>query len=464
MEIRNNDTIRNRWLQFFILLSAPLLTVIDVFIVNISLPSIQESLNATNAQLELIITAYLLGYASFMVTGGRAGDYFGRKKIFLWSMIAFVITSCLCGLTTSAEILIISRFFQGVSGGFMTPQTLSYLQFLFPEAKARTKAVGYLGITLGTASTIGQFLGGYLSSLNTFFEGWRFIFFINLPLGAIAVWGGIKYLTDTPRHKHKFDFLGIILIITALGTLIYPLTEGRELGWPWWSFAFLSVSLLLFFIFVTLQGKLKSSGKEPLVDLSLFSIRGFNLGILSATFYFMVHTSYLLISTLYIQKGLGIGAFETGLYFVSLGVAFMLSSFWSIRLVNRFGVYPVQAGLLLMGICYTLQLFYFGEHPTALQMHGILFFTGFGGGLVLPTLVNLSLKKIPPTLIGTASGVYNTVQQVASTIGICLVGGIFFNFAETFGSVVVAFQYTMMTELVMLSVVFIFISLLGRKK
>ncbi len=283
------NSISNKWLQHFILLSAPLLTVIDVFIVNISIPSIQQSLHASNAQIELIITAYLLGYASFMVTGGRAGDYLGRKKVFLWAMFAFLLTSCICGIAKNAELLIIARFFQGVSGAFMTPQALSYLQFLFPDQKERTKAVGYLGITLGTASTLGQFLGGYFSSLDTFVEGWRLIFFINLPLGIIALWTTIKYVIETPRNsKHKFDFTGVVLIILALGLLIYPLTEGRELGWPWWRFFLLILSALLFYGFIRLQKKLLNGNQEPLIDLKLFKIRGLNFGVLSATFYFMM--------------------------------------------------------------------------------------------------------------------------------------------------------------------------------
>lgn len=211
------NSISNKWLQHFILLSAPLLTVIDVFIVNISIPSIQQSLHASNAQIELIITAYLLGYASFMVTGGRAGDYLGRKKVFLWAMFAFVVTSCICGIAKNAELLIIARFFQGVSGAFMTPQALSYLQFLFPDQKERTKAVGYLGITLGTASTLGQFLGGYFSSLDTFVEGWRLIFFINLPLGIIGLWATMKYVIDYFASAKEGEFLIAQTSITKKG-------------------------------------------------------------------------------------------------------------------------------------------------------------------------------------------------------------------------------------------------------
>lgn len=196
------DKITNRWIQHAILLTAPLLTVIDVFIVNIAIPSIKDSLQATDSQIQLVITSYLLGYASFQITGGRAGDIYSRKKVFLWGMFFFILTSCICGLATNAATLIAARFFQGISGAFMQSQSLAYVQVLFPEPKQRTKAIGYVGITLGIASVTGQFLGGYLSGLNTFIEGWRLIFFINLPIGLFAFIAAKKILA---KHTPKFQ-------------------------------------------------------------------------------------------------------------------------------------------------------------------------------------------------------------------------------------------------------------------
>jgi EmrB/QacA subfamily drug resistance transporter len=451
--MENNST---KWLQHFILLSAPLLTVIDVFIVNIAVPSIQQSLNASNAEVELVIAFYLLGYASFQITGSRAGDIFGRKKIFLWGMFLFVLTSCICGLSINIETLIIARFLQGVSGAIMQPQTLAYVQILFPEPKERTKAIGYIGITLGIASVLGQFLGGYLSGIKTFTDGWRFIFFINLPIGVIAFWAAKKYLKDTKIDKEdKFDYSGVVLLTLALGSLIYPLTEGRERDWPSWSFILLAVSAILFVVFVLNQRKKLEMEQHPLIDLRLFKIKDFNIGVVLVVFYFMVHTSYLLISTIYLQNGLQISSFHTGTYFVYSGLLFMVSSFFSIRLVNAYGKLPIQIGVILMILSYLFQAIFLNKSPNEAIIITSLLLWGLCGGFILPSLVNLTLKNVPLQYVGIASGMYNTLQQAASSIGICLIGGLFFTVASSREKITNAFHIGLYAEMICLLIVFI---------
>ncbi|MEI6950467.1 MFS transporter [Paraflavisolibacter sp. H34] len=446
----------NKWLQHGILLTAPLLTVIDVFIVNIALPSIKESLRASDSAAELIIASYLLGYASFQVTGSRAGDIRGRKKVFLWGMLFFVLSSCVCGLANSAAMLIAARFFQGVSGAFMMPQALAYVQVLFPEPKERTRAIGYVGITLGAASVLGQFLGGFLAGLDTFTEGWRFIFFINLPIGLAAFWLAKKFLINTGQNtKQRFDYSGVVLFTLALGSLIYPLTEGREKGYPLWSFGMIASSLVLFYIFIRNQKTKLLKRQHPLVDIRLFRIKDFNLGLLLLIFYFIMHTAYLLVSTLYFQNGLHCTPFQTGLYFTVWGTCFTLSSFLSIRLVNAFGKKPVQAGIALMILVFQHQLLYFDDQLSEQTLLFNLPLLGFSGGLVLPSLINLALKKVPPQFAGIASGTYSTVQQTASSLGICFIGGLFFSVAGTSGDFVKAFHYSLYAEILCLVAGFI---------
>src|SRR6201991_2117681 len=174
---------KNKWLELAIVLSAPLLSVIDVFIIKVAIPAIKKGVHATDAEIQLVISGYLLGYAAFLITGGRAGDHFGRKKVFFWGMLAFTIASCLCGLSMNSLQLNVTRFVQGVSASFMVPQTIAFIQVLFPEAKERARAISFFGITLGSAATIGQVLGGYLSASHFAIEGWRLIFFINVPIG-----------------------------------------------------------------------------------------------------------------------------------------------------------------------------------------------------------------------------------------------------------------------------------------
>lgn len=444
----------NKWLQHAILLAAPLLTVIDVFIVNIAIPSIKENIHATDAQIELIIAAYLIGYASFMITGSRAGDFWGRKKVFMWGMLFFVLTSCICGMAQSPLLLIIARFFQGVSGAFMTPQALSYVQILFPEAKERTKAIGWVGLTLGIASLLGQFLGGYFAGLQSFMAGWRFIFFINLPLGCIALAATYAYVVETKiNSQSSFDYWGVLLLALSLSSIILPLTEGRELGWPWWSFILLGIGVFLFIVFVKYQEKRTKNNQNPLVNSQLFRIRSFNIGIMMASCYFMMHTSFYLMSTIYLQNGLHIASYDTGMLFVYSGVLFMLSSLVSIKLVTRFGKLPVQIGLLLMMLSLVLQGTYFTDavHPMVLKL--IISLSGLAGGLVLPSLINFVLKGIPQQFVGTASGVYNTIQQIASSFGICLIAGFFFYLIAQGNSIPFAYHYALYAQLVCLGIV-----------
>src|SRR6201996_753685 len=223
--------IKNKWLELAIVLSAPLLSVIDVFIINVAIPSIKKGVHATDAEVQLVIAGYLLGYAAFLITGGRAGDQFGRKKVFFWGMLAFTVASCLCGLSVNALQLNITRFFQGLSASFMVPQTIAFIQILFTDAKERSKAIGMFGITLGIASVTGQVLGGYLSDTHWAIEGWRLIFFINLPIGIVTLWATHRYVTETNRQQGtKFDYTGIFILTAALFCLIVPLIQGREAG------------------------------------------------------------------------------------------------------------------------------------------------------------------------------------------------------------------------------------------
>src|ERR1700712_5357847 len=244
------------WTALIIVLTAPLLSVIDVFIVNVAISAIKKGVHASDGQVQLVIAGYLLGYASFLITGGRAGDHFGRKKIFFWGMLSFTIFSCFCGLAQTPFQLNLMRFFQGVSASFMFPQSIAFIQILFTDPKERAKAIGWFGITLGIASIIGQVLGGFLSEVHWIVDGWRLIFFINLPVGLAALWATHHYLAETKQHESPvFDYSGIAILTAALFCLIYPLTQGREAGWPLWSIILMLFSMVLLYYFIYDQKK-----------------------------------------------------------------------------------------------------------------------------------------------------------------------------------------------------------------
>jgi len=423
--------ITNKWLELIIVLSAPLLSVIDVFIINVAIPTIKRGVHATDAEMQLVIAGYLLGYAAFLITGGRAGDHFGRKKVFFWGMFAFTVASCLCGLSQSALQLNVTRFFQGLSASFMVPQTIAFIQILFTDTKERAKAFGLYGITLGTAAAIGQILGGYLSDTHWFIEGWRLIFFINLPIGIVTLWATHKYVTETVKHQNtKFDYTGILILTFALFCLIYPLIQGREAGWPMWSFGLLIVSIVLFAFFIYNQKMKLAENKNPLIDVRLFKIKDFNIGLAAVLFHFMLHTAYLLLSAVYLQNGLGISALDCGLYFIFPGILFILSSVLASRLIVKYGKRVLQIGVVILAIVFYLQMTLWQPGVSTWLIIGLMGAWGFGNGLVLPSLLNVALKNVPSQYAGAAAGIYSTFQQTASALGVSIIGGIFFYFSK----------------------------------
>lgn len=422
---------RNKWLELAIVLSAPLLSVIDVFIINIAIPAIKKGVHATDAAVQMVIAGYLLGYAAFLITGGRAGDHFGRKKVFFWGMLAFTVTSCLCGLSANALQLNITRFFQGLSASFMVPQTIAFIQVLFTEPRERSKAIGMFGITLGIAAVTGQVLGGYLSDTHWVIEGWRLIFFINLPIGIATLWATHKYVTETKiNHGSKFDYSGIVILTLALFCLIYPLIDGREKGWPWWSIALLLGSPGIFAYFIRNQKQKLAANKNPLIDIRLFQIKDFNIGLLAVLFHFMLHTAYLLLSAVYLQNGLGVSALHCGLYFIFPGILFIISSVMASKLMLQFGKRVLQIGALFMGIAFLLQIQFLQPGASTWLIILLMGAWGFGNGLVLPSLLNIVLRSVPAGYAGAAAGVYATFQQTASALGVSIIGGIFFYFSR----------------------------------
>lgn len=262
-------------MALIVILTAPLLYVIDIFIINMAIPGIKKGIHATDGEVQLVIAGYLLGSASFLITGGRAGDYLGRKKVFFWGMFFFTMTSCLCGLSQTALELNITRFFQGMSSSFMVPQSIAFIQVLFTAPTERAKAIGWYGITLSIAAIIGQILGGYLVDTHFFIAGWRLIFFINLPVGILALWAIHRYLKETPRDtSQRFDYSGALILTAGLVCLIYPLTKGREMGWPLWSIGLMLLSLFIFAFFIRNQQMKVTLRKDSLIDTALFQDPG----------------------------------------------------------------------------------------------------------------------------------------------------------------------------------------------
>ncbi|MBO0807964.1 MAG: MFS transporter, partial [Actinobacteria bacterium] len=276
-----------RWLTLAVLLLAAFMNLLDVSIVNIAIPSIQRNLHASYADVQWALAGYTLAYALVLITGGRLGDIFGRKRLFLIGVTGFTVFSALCGAAQSPGMLIAARVAQGAMGAIMVPQVLAVIQVIFPPAE-RIKALAGFGVTAGLGTVSGPLLGGLLIGHNLFGLDWRPIFLINVPVGIIAVIASAVLVRESrAQQPPRLDPAGVGLVTAALVLLLYPLVQGRQLGWPGWTFAMMAASAPVFAAFAWYERATQRRAGSPLVPLSLFARRGFSAGMAVALSFFL---------------------------------------------------------------------------------------------------------------------------------------------------------------------------------
>jgi MFS family permease len=414
-----------RWTALAILLTGAFLPPLDFFIVNVALPSIREDLQASASTMQLIISGYATTYAVMLITGGRLGDLYGRRNVFLAGMVAFAAASALCGFAWSPSVLITGRILQGFAAAIMAPQALASINAIFPDHE-KSKALSFYALTFGVASMAGLFLGGALIALDVFGLGWRAIFLINLPVIAIAAPAALVMLRETrSEHARKLDMGGATLIAVALFALISPLIEGREQGWPIWSILMLSASLPLLLLFWRYEQRVGAAGGDPIVEPRLLQVPGLKRGLLSALFFYAFAAFWLTFSV-YQQGGLGRTPFEAGVAILPAAVGFVLGPFASGRILRAFGKYSSAAGMTLeaAGLFGTAALISFGA-PEFLFV--ALFLIGAGQGIALPNLVKTVVQRVDPARSGLASGLVNSMLQIGGALATALIGGLFFS-------------------------------------
>jgi EmrB/QacA subfamily drug resistance transporter len=418
-----------RWLTLVILLLAAFMNLLDISIVNIAIPSIQRSLHASYADVQWALAAYTLAYAVVLITGGRLGDAYGRKRLFLIGVTGFTIMSALCGAAQSPGQLIACRVVQGALGAIMIPQVLSVIQVIFPAAE-RIKALAAFGVTAGLGTVSGPLLGGLLTQHNLFGLGWRPIFLINVPVGIIAIAASAVLVRESraPRRP-RLDPGGVLLITAALLLLLYPLVQGRQLGWPAWTFAAMAASVPAAGLFVWYERVKDRRDGSPLVQLSLFGQRAFSIGIAIAVTFFLGVTSFALILTLFLQIGLGFTPLHAGLTFLPFSGGVLVASAAAARLAPRFGRGVTMTGALVMaagmaGLIATVARY--GAAVTTAELVPGLIVAGLGMGTVLAPLADILLAGVDRQHAGSASGLFNTSIQLGASIGVALIGVIFF--------------------------------------
>ncbi|MEU3979473.1 MFS transporter [Streptomyces sp. NPDC026672] len=455
-------------------MTAAFMDLVDVTIVNIAIPSIQRDAGATFGQIQWITAGYALAFAAGLITGGRLGDIHGRKRLFLVGIGGFTLASALCGFAANPEMLVASRILQGAMAALMVPQVLSIVHATFP-AHERGKVFGLFGAIVGLGAVSGPLLGALLTEWNLFGLEWRPIFLINLPVGVLALVLGSRYITESraPRAL-KLDLVGVALVTLGLLMLLYPLTRGRELGWPLWGYLSMGGAFVVFGALVAYERRKGARDGSPLVELSLFRVKSFAAGIAVQTVFGVALGVFFLVWTLYMQVGLGWSPLRAGLTGVPFSIAVSTAAGLSVqKLVPRYGRGVLQAGALIMAVGVLLYIGASERYGLAIaswQMAPPLVVMGVGMGLIVAPLTDAVLSEVPREHAGSASGLINTVQQMGNALGLGLVSVVFFGRiadrltpAGTGPAFVHAYQYALAWVAAVLFVIFLLMFALPKR-
>ncbi len=415
-----------RWLILIVLLTGGFLMPLDFSIVNVALPAIQKSLGATAAQLQLVIALYAVFYSVLLVTGGRIGDLLGRRQTFIMGLAAFMAASAGCGFAPNITILLVGRVVQGIAASLLMPQILATIRLIFP-AEERARAIGLYGVMIGSGLVLGQLVGGVLINLEPFGYTWQAIFLVNLPVGAVTLGMAMWVLPHLERAPGiKLDLTGVLVLTAALVLLVYPLTVGREQGWPLSTLACMAAALPMLVLFVILEIRLSRHAGTPLLEMRLFKDRAFSVGMtLSLIMY--ANAAYFFSYAVYLQDGLHWNALQTGLASVPFSLSFLIGSLAAPRLIDAVGHGAPRLGYaaLIVGEATMIGvLLRGGEAGPALYFPMAL--AGLGAGTVFPSVIRLVLQDIAPQYAGMASGALTTAIQLGPAFAVPIIGGVFF--------------------------------------
>lgn len=423
-------THRQRTIALTIVALAFVMDLLDNTIVNIAIPSIRANLGASYATIQWLIAGYALSFAIILITGGRMGDVFGYKKLFLWGVGGFTLASLLSGLAWSSDILIVARLLQGAMAALMVPQVMSLMQVMF-KPHERGGVMGIFGALAGVAASLGPVVGGILIHFNIAGLDWRPIFLINIPVGIFALIAGWRYLPDGKSpHPLKLDIIGTVLIMVAMSLLVFPLIEGRDLGWPLWIFVTMACSIPVLVLFGWWQVKKDRRDGSALVVPALARVPSFLKGLLVNIIFEGAMIGFFLPFTLILQVGLGYDVIKAALTGIptAIGISVMMAAF-SQKIIKRFGRYTMTIGTVTMAVGLCL-LYFFIQHygidtSPWVCIPGLLI-VGAGMALIMSPMFSVVLTDVDTKHAGSASGVLNAVQQLGGAIGTALIGVFFF--------------------------------------
>jgi EmrB/QacA subfamily drug resistance transporter len=424
-----NRAASSRWAPLPVILAGTFIVVLDFFIVNVALPSIQSGLHASSGAIEWVVAGYGLTTAVGLITASRLGDRHGRRRVFSVGLALFTLSSALCGVAGTSEVLIVARLVQGCAAALMMPNVLSLIGVLY-DGVDRAKALSAYGMTMGLAAVSGQLIGGVLVQANPAGLGWRSCFLINVPVGLLALTLAPRLVPESSAPRAgRLDPLGTALVTVGLTAIVLPLVEGRQHGWPPWTWVSLALAPVLLVAFWRQQGSLARRGGHPLINPDMFRAPALRAGLLSQLVFWSGQASFFLILGLYLQLGRGLSPLQSGLVFTILAGSYLAASLRAPVLTQRHGRRVLAVGASTLAVGHLALLAAVAEvgvgGSVAVLVPGLLL-VGAGMGLGITPLATIVMSGMRAQDAGAISGVLATAQNVGNAIGVAVIGVVFF--------------------------------------
>jgi EmrB/QacA subfamily drug resistance transporter len=421
----------NRWRALAVTLLVGFMSLLDVTIVNVAVPSIQHGLDASSESIQWIVSGYALTFGLTLVAGGRLGDVVGRRRMFILGLIAFTVTSAFAGLAPNEHLLVVARLLQGAAAGFLTPQNSGLIQQMFSGAE-RGRAFGLFGTTVGLSAASGPILGGLILAAFGEDDGWRYVFFVNVPIGVLAMVLAVRLLPPAaPREgtvRSQIDGVGAVLLGVAVLCVLLPIVEAMgDPSGPLWFLLLLGP--VFTYAFVRWERRVVRRGGAPLLDVQLFSrAPGYASGIVLGTAYFCGFSGIWLVLALYLQDGLHFTPLQSGLTVTPFAIGSALTSVVAGRVIGRFGRRVTLLGLSLVVVGFAALSIVIPltspSHP-ALYLLLPLLVAGLGSGATISPNITMTLASVPPRMGGAAGGALQTGQRIGSAIGAAVLAAAF---------------------------------------
>ena len=420
----------HRWLGFFAVLAALIMNLLDSTVVNVAAPSIRADLGASYSDIQWIAAGYTLALAVGLMTGGRLGDLFGRRTMLMIGVAGFAVSSLGCAVTPDPQLLIAARVVQGLFGAMMIPQGFGLLRDLFPPQELG-KAFGALGPVIGLSTILGPVVAGTLIDANLFGTGWRMVFGINLPLALFALLAGLKALPRGARSGRtvRLDGTGAVLAGVAMFLLVYPLVQGRELGWPSWLAGVGAGAIAVFALFAAHQARRTRRGASTLVEFSVLKKRSYAGGTLFTLAFFGGIVGFSLVTGLLLQLGLGYSPVRAALAMVWWAVGAFFGSGFGATMMHKLGRRIIHLGLAIMATSLVGLYLVFVHSHTGLSgwsLAPVLGGYGFGMGMIFVPLFDIIMGEVSDREVGSASAILESLQQLGASVGVAGLGTIFF--------------------------------------